>query len=46
MAVDIEQQFAVFRRGADELLVETELKAKLARGKPLRVKEGFDPNAS
>jgi tyrosyl-tRNA synthetase len=43
MAVDIEQQLAVFRRGADELLVETELAAKLARGQPLRVKEGFDP---
>ena len=43
MAVDIEQQLAVFKRGADELLVETELAAKLARGKPLRVKEGFDP---
>ena len=43
MAVDIENQLAVFRRGADELLVETELAAKLARGKPLRIKEGFDP---
>jgi tyrosyl-tRNA synthetase len=43
MAVDIESQLAVFRRGADELLVEAELAAKLARGKPLRVKEGFDP---
>ena len=36
---------AVFKRGADELLVETELAAKLARGKPLRIKEGFDPTA-
>jgi tyrosyl-tRNA synthetase len=43
MTVDIEQQLAVFKRGADELLVETELAAKIARGKPLRVKEGFDP---
>ena len=43
MAVDIEQQLAVFKRGADELLVETELAGKLSRGKPLRVKEGFDP---
>ena len=43
MAVDIEQQLAIFKRGADEILVETELAAKLARGKPLRVKEGFDP---
>jgi len=33
----------VFKRGADELLVESELRAKLARGKPLNIKEGFDP---
>ena len=43
MKIDIPQQLAVFRRGADELLVETELAAKLARGTPLRIKEGFDP---
>ncbi len=33
------------KRGADELLVEAELKQKLASGKPLRVKAGFDPTA-
>ncbi len=43
MNVDIPHQLAVFRRGADELLVESELAAKLGRGKPLRIKEGFDP---
>ena len=43
MNPDIQHQLAVFRRGADELLVETELAAKLARGTPLRIKEGFDP---
>jgi len=43
MALDLEHQLAVFRRGADELLVEAELAQKLSRGKPLRVKEGFDP---
>jgi len=43
MALDIDDQIAVFRRGADELLVESELRAKLARGAPLNVKEGFDP---
>ena len=43
MALDIDDQIAVFRRGADELLVESELRAKLARGKPLNIKEGFDP---
>jgi tyrosyl-tRNA synthetase len=43
MTVDVEQQMEVFRRGADELLVESELRAKLARGKALNIKEGFDP---
>jgi len=43
MTDDIDHQIAVFRRGADELLVESELRAKLARGKPLNIKEGFDP---
>jgi len=40
---DIDHHVAVFRRGADELIVESELRAKLARGKPLAIKEGFDP---
>ncbi len=43
MTASVAEQIAVFKRGADELLVETELAAKLARGKPLRIKEGFDP---
>ncbi len=43
MTFDIEHQLAVFRRGADELLVESELAEKLKRGQPLRIKEGFDP---
>jgi tyrosyl-tRNA synthetase len=38
-------QLDVFRRGADELLVEAELAAKLARGVPLRIKLGLDPTA-
>ncbi len=33
------------KRGAEEILVEEELKTKLARGKPLRIKAGFDPTA-
>ena len=32
-------------RGADEVLLEKELKAKLSKNKPLRVKAGFDPTA-
>jgi tyrosyl-tRNA synthetase len=43
MHPDVAHQLAVFKRGADELLVESELVAKLQRGTPLRVKEGFDP---
>ena len=43
MTFDIDHHVAVFRRGADELIVESELRAKLARGKPLAIKEGFDP---
>jgi tyrosyl-tRNA synthetase len=43
MTPDIAHQVAVFKRGADELIVESELVEKLKRGKPLRIKEGFDP---
>jgi len=38
-------QLEVIKRGCDELLIEAELVQKLARGKPLRVKAGFDPTA-
>jgi tyrosyl-tRNA synthetase len=34
-----------FKRGCDEILLEDELQAKLQRGKPLRIKAGFDPTA-
>jgi tyrosyl-tRNA synthetase len=33
------------KRGAHELLLEAELQQKLATGRPLRVKAGFDPTA-
>jgi tyrosyl-tRNA synthetase len=42
-SLDVAHQLAVFKRGTDELIVEAELVEKLARGKPLRIKEGFDP---
>ena len=42
---DVEEQLAIIRRGADELLIETELREKLKSGRPLRVKAGFDPTA-
>jgi len=35
----------VIRRGAEEVILEEDLQRKLARGKPLRVKAGFDPTA-
>lgn len=41
----VEEQLALIKRGADEILVESELRAKLERGVPLRVKAGFDPTA-
>ena len=43
MLPDLAHQLSVFKRGADELIVEAELVEKLKRGKPLRIKEGFDP---
>lgn len=42
----VDEQLALIRRGADEVLVETELADKLARGKPLRIKLGCDPTAT
>ena len=35
----------LFRRGAHEVILEEDLRRKLAKGKPLRVKAGFDPTA-
>jgi len=43
MLPDLQEQLAIFLRGADELLVQAELVTKLQRGQPLRIKEGFDP---
>lgn len=42
---NINEQLAVIKRGADELLIEAELIEKLKKGKPLRIKAGFDPTA-
>lgn len=41
----VEEQLALIKRGAEEVLVESELIEKLKRGQPLRVKAGFDPTA-
>lgn len=45
MNIDINQQLAIIKRGADELLIEAELVEKLKKGQPLRIKAGFDPTA-
>ena len=42
---DMETALELIRRGADEIIREQELRTKLERGKPLRVKTGFDPTA-
>ncbi len=41
----VEEQLALISRGADEIILEEELREKLASGRPLRVKAGFDPTA-
>ena len=43
--VPVAEQMVEIRRGCVDLLVEAELIRKLARGKPLVVKTGFDPTA-
>nr|WP_294838590.1 tyrosine--tRNA ligase [uncultured Methylotenera sp.] len=45
MNIEISQQLAVIKRGADELLIEAELVEKLKNGQPLKIKAGFDPTA-
>jgi tyrosyl-tRNA synthetase len=46
---DVERQMAVIRKGTEEIISEQELRGKIKRsletGKPLRVKQGFDPTA-
>ena len=40
-----EDQLKLLKRGTVEIISEAELLAKLKKGKPLRVKAGFDPTA-
>ncbi|MGU9957675.1 MAG: tyrosine--tRNA ligase [Arenicellales bacterium WSBS_2016_MAG_OTU3] len=42
---NIEHQLETIRRGAEEILVESELVERLKKERPLRVKTGFDPTA-
>ena len=41
----LEESLALIQRGADEIIQIEELREKLKRGRPLRVKAGFDPTA-
>jgi tyrosyl-tRNA synthetase len=43
--MSIEKTLAVFARGSDEIIPLDELKTKLKKGKPLKIKAGFDPTA-
>jgi tyrosyl-tRNA synthetase len=42
---DLQTQLDVIKRGTVDVLQEEELVAKLKKGRPLRVKAGFDPTA-
>ncbi len=41
----VDDAFEVISRGTEEILVEDALREKLSKGRPLRVKAGFDPTA-
>ena len=43
--ISVEDAMQQIKRGTDEILVESELRTKLSRGKPLNIKAGFDPTA-
>ncbi|HQS57040.1 MAG: tyrosine--tRNA ligase [Gallionellales bacterium 35-53-114] len=40
-----QEAIELIKRGCSELLLESELKQKLAKDRPLRIKAGFDPTA-
>ncbi|HLW24992.1 MAG TPA: tyrosine--tRNA ligase [Steroidobacteraceae bacterium] len=43
--IPVDEQLKELKRGAVDLIHEAELRRKIIRGKPLRVKAGFDPTA-
>ncbi|MEZ5566594.1 MAG: tyrosine--tRNA ligase [Gammaproteobacteria bacterium] len=45
MQISVDAQLAEIRRGASDILLEAELRTRLAAGRPLTVKAGFDPTA-
>ena len=44
-STDIDNSLDIIYRGTEEVLLEEELVKKLKRGKPLKIKAGFDPTA-
>ena len=43
--LSVDEQLKTLRRGTAEIIDEKDLKGLLAKGKPLRIKAGFDPTA-
>ena len=43
--IAVDDAFSILSRGTEEILVEDGLRKKLAEGRPLRIKAGFDPTA-
>jgi tyrosyl-tRNA synthetase len=41
----VDEAMSILSRGTEEILVEEALRKKLAKGRPLRIKAGFDPTA-
>jgi len=45
LTIPVDEQLKELKRGAVDLIQEVELRRKINRGKPLKVKAGFDPTA-
>lgn len=45
MGISIDEQFALLSRRCERILTEQDLRKKLSRGTPLRIKLGMDPTA-
>ncbi len=43
--IAVDEAMSILSRGTEEILVEDTLRKKLASGRPLRIKAGFDPTA-
>ncbi len=43
--IDIDKQLKLIKRGVSDFINEEDLRKKLAKGKPLKIKVGFDPTA-